>query len=92
MVGMISMLSTSAEVRPTHFPPGQLIINGIYKKTHRLILSALSRACLGNMIDLKTKWHHRKKTLRFLTLVPCSKFVISGGAGNNGRVEADTRQ
>ena len=29
-VGKMSMLSTNAEVRPTHFPPGQPIMSGIF--------------------------------------------------------------
>ena len=38
-VGMISMLSTSAEVRPTHLPPGQPIISGIFVACSKFVIS-----------------------------------------------------
>ena len=47
-VGIISMLSTSAEVRPTHLPPGQPIINGISSRAQNL--SSLQKPTASGML------------------------------------------
>lgn len=38
-VGMMSMLSTSALVRPTHLPPGHPIISGIFVPCSKFVIS-----------------------------------------------------